>query len=78
MCVKKASLLKDPIAALPCAFVPVLWTMSTPIEKLRQACLKRGVSGIKTIGRYVHCSFDHILVERTLFLAVNVRFSILY
>jgi len=27
--------------------------MSTPIEKLRQACLKRGVSGIKTMGRYL-------------------------
>jgi Ca2+-binding EF-hand superfamily protein len=25
--------------------------MATPVEKLREACLKRGVSGIKTIGR---------------------------
>jgi Ca2+-binding EF-hand superfamily protein len=25
--------------------------MATPIEKLREACLKRGVCGIKTIGR---------------------------
>ena len=27
--------------------------MAAPVEKLREACLKRGVSGIKTIGKLV-------------------------
>jgi SNF family Na+-dependent transporter len=36
--------------------------MATPIEKLREACLKRGVSGIKTIGKLVIIPFLLLLL----------------
>ena len=33
--------------------VNVISEMATPVEKLRGACLKRGVCGIKTLGKLV-------------------------
>jgi len=34
--------------------------MATPIEQLREVCLKRGVNGIRMIGRWVKGFVDRV------------------